>query len=219
MRAAIAIMILMGACRAAAPDRTHATIHAPEHCPICRMYALVKMSVVRIETPSGLGSGSFVDDKGRIVTNRHVVGDYDEVMVVLFDGRRLEGTVRRRGDGVDLALVELRAPVTGLAAIPLGATSDVEEGEEIYVIGHPLGLGWSITRGLVSRIRGTTDPSMPNTIQIDAPVSPGNSGGPLLTAAGRMIGVVTTKVVAKGAENLGFACPAEKVAEFLMDKH
>lgn len=179
------------------------------------MYASVKQGVVRIEIPGSLGSGAIIDARGVIVTNRHVVGDHETVGVTLFNGRQVSGRVTRRGEGIDLALIQIEKPPAGLTVIPIGSTADVEEGEEIYVIGHPMDLRWTITRGIISRIRGPNDASRPNTIQIDAPVSPGNSGGPLLAGNGKLLGVVTSKVVAQGAESLGFACPSEKVLEFL----
>lgn len=179
------------------------------------MYSWTKHGVVRIATLQGTGSGAIIDTRGLVVTNQHVVGNASAVEVTLFDGRRFEGRVTRRGAAIDLALIQLEGKPEGLTRLPIGTTDAIEEGEEIYVIGHPLDFRWTLTRGIVSRIRDGNDPSLPNTIQIDAAVSPGNSGGPLLTREGKLVGIVTRKVQGMGAENLGFACPAEKVVEFI----
>lgn len=215
MRTVMALWILALAACSASDPRFHEASHSPDHCPLCHLYASAKYGVVQIESPDGSGSGCIIDDKGLILTNRHVVGDRQKVTVTLFDGRKFDGRIIRRGQGVDLALVELENPPSDLKPLSWDLTSRVEEGEEIIVIGHPLNLRWTITRGIVSRIRDLNDPSAPNTLQIDAPISPGNSGGPVLSMKGKMIGIVTFKVIARGAENLGFACPMEKAADFL----
>lgn len=85
-------------------------------------------------------------------------------------------------------------------------------GSDVYIIGHPLGLGWTVTRGIVSGIRKDGDRTM---IQTDAPISPGNSGGPMLDAQGHLVGIVTAKFVETGAENLAFARPALALLDLL----
>lgn len=179
------------------------------------MYATVKHGVVRIESSDGHGSGSVIRDDGWIITNAHVVGDDANVTIRFFDGRRFTGRVAARDKGEDLALVRLAESANGLTTIPIVPASHVREGQEVYVIGHPMGLDWSLTRGIVSRVRDASDRSAPNMIQFDAAVSPGNSGGPLLTADGEMVGVVSSKVVAQGAESLAFARRGERVLLFV----
>lgn len=206
----LAAALLCGAAASCARDYS-----GQRDCPSCRLYDRVKHAVVRIETPTSIGAGSIIDDRGRIVTNCHVVGKYREVEVQLINGRRFRGRVVSCATRADLALVQMEGAPGGLVTLPVGTTRDVQEGEEIYVIGHPLNLGWTLTRGIVSRIRGPKEPVMPDTIQVDAAVSPGNSGGPLISRRGTMVGVITLKLVAPAAESLNFAIPAEKIGDFL----
>lgn len=165
-------------------------------------------SVVTIKTtkPSGTfsGSGFIVDPSGTIVTNLHVIeggtavavkvanGDvYDQVRVRAFDQRK------------DLAVIQISA--FGLPVIEFGNSDSVQPGQPVVLIGNPLGLEGSVSTGVVSGVRALEDAGF-RVIQTDAAANPGNSGGPLLDAAGRVIGVLTFKL--RGAENLNFVIPA-----------
>ncbi len=88
-------------------------------------------------------------------------------------------------------------------------------GSEVYVIGHPMGLGWTVTRGIVSAHRKPGEVARTAMIQTDAAISPGNSGGPLLNRHGDLVGLVVAKLSGGGAENVAFAIPASAVLEFL----
>ena len=89
------------------------------------------------------------------------------------------------------------------------------ESYTVYVIGHPLGLGWTVSRGIVSAQRKPGEIALTAMIQTDAAISPGNSGGPLLDRNGDLVGIVVSKAVASGAENLAFAIPASVLQDFL----
>lgn len=167
----------------------------------------VEPSVFTISTEEGLGSGWVVrsDASGSdLVTNFHVVADAlakgaQTVDVVQAD-RTLVGAVVRADRTDDLAVVhvhEVLKPLTPVAARPrLGTT--------VMVVGSPLGLGGSISIGLVSGFR-SIDGS--DYVQFTAPISPGNSGGPVVDAQGRVIGIASGKYVGDGVEALGFAIP------------
>ena len=88
-------------------------------------------------------------------------------------------------------------------------------GSDVYVIGHPVGLGWTITRGIVSAIRRPGEVAPTEIIQTDAAISPGNSGGPLLDRHGRLVGVVVFKLAGRGVESVGFAIPVSAAAAFI----
>ncbi len=152
---ASAILILtavLGACGTAPPARNHDTTHPSDRCPICHMYARAKHGVVRITTSQGFGSGAIIDARGWIVTNRHVVGEAEKVEVTLFDGRRFEGRVIRKGPTVDLALVELTEAPEGLAAIPMGSTREAKSRRE------RISMSSDIPSGSNGRSRGESSP-------------------------------------------------------------
>ena len=195
----------------------HAVAHdAPaETCPICGMYARARRAVVVIRSGESRGSGSVVDPRGLIVTNHHVVADAEEVRVEFWNGYRARGHVVLRDEGADLAIVRIAAVPRGVAPLRLADTRRLRTGTAVFVIGHPFGLQWSLSQGIVSGRRPRRDGHRPGVIQIDAGVSPGNSGGPLLSVDGELLGVVTAKIVARGAEGLAFAYPAEAVAALL----
>lgn len=184
-------------------------------CPLCTVYTDVRPSVVKIVAGSTLGAGVIADSNGHILTNAHVVRRRKRILVTLFGGEEREARVVWRDRELDLALLVLEDPPAGLQKLPLEIEAPVREGQEVIVIGHPIGFDWTITRGIVSGIRDADAPRLPNMIQIDAGTSPGNSGGPLLTLDGKFVGLITSKVRGGGAENLGFARPASLVQKFL----
>ncbi|WP_374213585.1 S1C family serine protease [Jannaschia sp. LMIT008] len=167
-----------------------------------------------MDMPSGTGSG-FVWGEGYVVTNAHVVENATGASVRLPGGRavraRLVGTDRRN----DLAV--LRVPGMGMRPLPLGTSADLAVGQNVFAIGNPFGLDFTLTRGIVSAL----DRDLPvdraltirGLIQTDAAINPGNSGGPLLDSAGRLIGVNTAIFSPSGANaGIGFAVPVDVVA-------
>ena len=156
-----------------------------------------------------------VSPSGRVLTAAHVVRGTDRVAVHLFGGSRRKARVLRSDSELDLALLEIDDPPADLVPIPLEEDGASVEGQTVVVVGHPFGLGWSITRGIISAVRGPGDPVMADVLQIDAGINPGNSGGPLFNKQGHCLGIVIKKVVRGGAESIGFARPVSKVREFL----
>jgi S1-C subfamily serine protease len=167
-------------------------------------------SVVSIISDEGRGSGFLVDPQ-TVVTNYHVVGANRTVLVKLSNGHALSGTVLRVSQEHDLALVKLDRALTDRASLSLSSVQTLRVGQDVYVIGSPMGvLESSVTRGIVSQIRSYEGSTL---VQTDAAINPGNSGGPLLDRGGRVIGIATMKV-AEG-ESIGFAVAADHARELL----
>ena len=166
-------------------------------------------SVVVVQTESGLGSGFVVEVEAGTslaVTNFHVIADVwnagsRDVEVLRGDGT-FPGHIRDAWPADDLALVEVDVAMPTLQIRP----NRPDVGEPVLAVGAPLGLAGSITSGVVSAFRteGGVD-----YMQFDAPISPGNSGGPIVDAEGSVVGVAVLKFVGNGAEGLGFAIPTD----------
>jgi putative serine protease PepD len=163
-----------------------------------------------------LGSGFVIDEAGRIVTNQHVVGDASGASVRFWNGRTVDARVVGTDASTDLAVLDVDAPASLLEPIALGDSSDVEIGDAVVAIGSPFGLEQTVTSGIVSALHRTmTAPnefSINDTIQTDAAINHGNSGGPLLNAQGRVIGVnAQIESESGGNDGVGFAIPSNTV--------
>jgi serine protease Do len=164
---------------------------------------------------SVLGSGFIIRADGLIVTNRHVIAGARTVQVKLADGREVPAKVVGADVPTDIAL--LRVSAGPLPALRLGSSANISVGEAVIAIGNPFGLGQSVTAGIVSA-RGRTleaDPYI-DFLQTDAAINAGNSGGPLLSTDGAVIGVTSAIFSPNGGSvGLGFAIPAETVASVI----
>ena len=167
-------------------------------------------SVVLIRVPDGLGTGFIVSADGRVVTNMHVIRGARQATVETFDGKKYTD-VELMGADEKHDLVVLRIHAQGLHALALGDSDAAKPGEHVVAIGHPLGLGNTVSDGLVSAVRELS-PGRP-MLQISAPISPGSSGGPLFDDAGAVIGIST--LVVTGGQNLNFAVPINAVKPLL----
>jgi serine protease Do len=164
-------------------------------------------NIIQIMTPHGTGSGFIIENL--IITNSHVVSGLKEVVISAKKVKRAIASVVYDDPYFDLAFIryDFKAPTTKLYL----TTSPVEDGDSTIAIGHPYGLNYTATEGIVSRasrLQGDLE-----YIQIDAAINPGNSGGPLLNAEGEVIGVNT--FIIQNANNLGFALPYFYVQEAL----
>lgn len=168
--------------------------------------------IVQIHTPGGSGSGFIVKDKNLIVTNRHVIAGHEEVVI---RGEKFKKT---------MAQVIYTDPLNDIAflRIPDGfeesghvtiSNEMVNAGEQIVAIGHPLGLRFTATQGIVSK----SERKFNNVdyIQVDAAINPGNSGGPLINKEGAVVGVNT--FIFRDGESLGFALPSMTLNEILRE--
>jgi len=168
--------------------------------------------VIQIATPYGSGTGFYLSDYDLIVTNQHVVAGASRVVVT---GRKLKKTLSPviYNDTLhDLAFIQLPQrfdfPPAGL-----GRYADVHEGDEVITIGHPFGLRYTSTQGIISKTRSPYKGL--DYFQIDAPINPGNSGGPLIDRQGNIIGV-NTFVIREG-NSLGFALPVNYLESALKE--
>lgn len=156
----------------------------------------------------GQGSGFIVSSDGYILTNNHVVGDADRVVVKLLDGREFKAKTIGTDPHTDIAVIKIDA--TDLPVLPLGDSDKLEVGEWVLAIGNPFGLSHTLTAGIVSAkgrtSLGITD--FEDFIQTDAAINPGNSGGPLINLAGQAIGINTAIFSQSGGYmGIGFAIP------------
>ncbi len=173
-------------------------------------------SVVLITTNDNLGrslkegSGFIISSEGRIVTNHHVIEGAASVTIKLSNGAifRMESKVADDPDH-DIAIIKVAG--RNLPALTLISSDLVAVGERVVAIGSPLGLENSVSDGIVSGFR--EDEKRRKWIQTTAPVSPGNSGGPLLTTDGRVLGVITWGFVV--GQNLNFAVPSETITTLI----
>ena len=164
----------------------------------------------RRETQRGLGSGFVVNKAGIILTNNHVVAGADEVWVQLSDERRFEARVVGSDPSTDVAVVKLNHPPSDLRSVQLGNSEQVRVGDYVLAIGNPLGLGQTVTMGIVSaknRMLGGKITQYEDFIQTDAAINQGNSGGPLFNFKGEVIGINSAILNPAVAMNIGFAIP------------
>jgi putative serine protease PepD len=179
-----------------------------------------KGSGVSLPAGPALGSGFVVDKAGHIVTNFHVVDGADEIRVSFSNRDTVEASLVGTDPSTDLALLRVETSATALTPLPLGDSDRVEVGDEVVAIGNPFGLDRTATAGIVSALqRLITAPNrftIDHVIQTDAPINHGNSGGPLLSDRGQVIGVNTqieTGGVASGNVGIGFAVPSKTVKD------
>ena len=176
---------------------------------------------MRQETQQGLGSGFIIDAKGIVLTNNHVVAGANEVQVVVGDGRVLEARVLGSDPSTDVAVVQVEKP-GNLKVAKLGNSDKVRVGDYVLAIGNPLGLGQTVTMGIVSAKNRSLDGKLvelADFIQTDAAINQGNSGGPLFNFAGEVIGINSAILNPAMAMNVGFAIPinlARNIAEQLI---
>jgi S1-C subfamily serine protease len=170
------------------------------------------------------GSGFVYDKQGHIVTNGHVVGNVKIVDVTFVDGNRYTAKVIASDPYSDIAVLQILKPqqlLSSLKPLVLGNSSKMDVGNAVIAIGNPFGLSNTMTTGIVSGI-GRSLPvslggfSIPNVIQTDAPVNPGNSGGPLLNTLGEMIGMNTAILSGTNTfSGIGFAIPSNTITKIV----
>jgi serine protease Do len=169
-----------------------------------------KTAVIQIATPQSTGTGFYLTDYNLIVTNQHVVKDNLEVTIKGKSFEKQFSTVLFTDTKYDLAFLKAPAHVD-FPPIHLGDYKYLKDGDAVLAIGHPYGLNYSSTQGVISRVDRVQNGI--KFIQIDAAINPGNSGGPLVNEDGEVIGV--NSFIIRGGDNLGFALPSSYVKEAL----
>jgi S1-C subfamily serine protease len=184
------------------------------------IYERVAKGVVEIAASGGStraqGSGFVYDKNGNVVTNQHVVAGASSVSVSFWNGVELEGALVGTDPSTDLAVIRVDAPTSLLQPLRLGDSSAVSVGDAVLAFGSPFGLAGTVTAGIVSALhRQMTAPNnftITDTIQTDAAINHGNSGGPLLDRRGRVIGVnAQIESESGGSDGVGFAIPGNTV--------
>jgi len=177
-------------------------------------------AVVQVRTPSGLGSGFFLNEDGFLITNFHVIEGETQISVEVYhqkDGQLDRKTYKQvriiaLNKFADLSLLKVDdRDAPKFKSVPLGSADLMSVGERVFAIGSPLGLERTVTEGILST--KTREMGGLLYLQTTAQINPGNSGGPLFNLSGEVIGVTNMKVTA--GEGLGFAIPVESVKHFL----
>jgi len=168
------------------------------------------------QSQSAEGSGFVYDTAGHVITNQHVVDGASFVRVTFWNGKTYSATVVGTDASTDVAVLDVDAPSTVLYPLTLGNSSNVQIGDDVVAIGAPFGLAETVTAGIVSALhRQITSPNnfaIDDSIQTDAAINHGNSGGPLLDGQGHVIGVnAQIESDSGGSDGVGFAIPSNTV--------
>ena len=178
--------------------------------------------VVEVRTGTGTGTGFLVDKKGHILTNAHVVENARSVQVIYQDATQVTARVIQSDEAIDLAVLDAGTPPASANVLPLGSSRDLQVGESVIAIGNPLLFSNSVSSGIVSGLKrqicSPNNTPIGNVIQTDAAINQGNSGGPLLDARGRVIGINSQIATQSGGnEGIGFAVPIDIVKPVMQD--
>ncbi|SFD33792.1 S1C family serine protease [Paracidovorax konjaci] len=216
-------------------DIDAAVLHTLQTQPLpsaaARAAAAVAPSVVRVEgfartkkgkeEERGVGTGLVIVDKGVILTNLHVVRGASRIQVTFADGSESDASLTGAQPANDLAVLQAHKVPDDLQAAPLRSTQGLQPGDGVVAIGFPFGIGPSVSSGVISGLQREFDSpqgkqEMRNLIQFDAAANPGNSGGPLITLDGEVVGIVTAilnPTPARTFIGIGFAVPIENAAQ------
>jgi Do/DeqQ family serine protease len=178
-----------------------------------------ELQIPRQRTPrrSGLGSGVITSPDGYVLTNNHVIDGADQVSVDLTDKRTFDAKVVGTDAASDLAVLKIEAQ--GLPTVPIGDSNQVRVGDVVLAIGNPLGVGQTVTMGIISakgRANSGTPDSYEDFLQTDAPINQGNSGGALINLEGRLVGINSQILTPTGGSiGLGFAIPSNMARDVM----
>jgi serine protease Do len=204
---------------------TEARGQYPRRTPIVEAVQKTRSAIVtvKVEKRSGgevIGTGILIDERGYVVTNRHVIAGNRRIVAYLTDGAELAASVLLEDAAHDLALLQVRRPEGKFAAFPTLAfapAGDLMVGETVIAVGHPFGYRNTVSTGIISAVgREVTLPDgtvLRNLIQTSASINPGNSGGPLLNINGELIGI--NVALRDGAQGIAFALNADAVQQVL----
>src|SRR5579863_2369604 len=161
---------------------------------------------------SSLGSGFVIDSSGIVITNNHVVGEANEIVVIFTDGRKLKAKVIGKDPKVDVAVLKVESKEP-FKTVKFGDSDKMRVGDGVMAVGNPFGLGETVTAGIVSaRNRNIDSGPYDDFLQTDASINKGNSGGPLFNLQGEVIGINTAILSPSGGSiGIGFATPSATV--------
>ncbi len=198
------------------PSVVNITARAEVIGPVKEMSAAAEESTQQFEIRVNAGSGFLVDPNGTIVTNWHVVDGAFEIFVTFSDGSLAKAQVVNAARIIDIAILKVEVGHT-LPAVHWGDSNTVRIGDPVLAIGNPLGVGLSVTGGIVSALnRNISDTPYDDFIQTDAAINHGNSGGPLFNLKGDVIGINTALISTTSASaGLGFAMPSNDAHEII----
>jgi serine protease Do len=214
-----------------APRLLAAALVTPEEMNSVRVYKQMARSTVLIASAyisahhvaqasgKGLASGVLIDEHGSIVTNAHVVTGAAKITVTLHDGTRLPAELIGSDPQSDIALLQVTLPKGPYFPAHLGDSDKLEIGQKVLAIGHPFGLGYAFSTGIVSGFGKLFETKQEvfqeRVIQTTTPINPGNSGGPLVDSEDHVIGINAS--ILFGAQNIGFAIPINTVKSIVAE--
>jgi len=243
--ATLAMLLVLGlrpGQRIITQDDIHAAVREslekePLPSAAARAYEAIRPSVVRViglmddkddgegdaeqrAMERSLGTGVVIVDNGTILTNLHVVSGAKKVRVRFANGFESEAQIIGAQPENDLAVLKASSLPDDLEAATMRSTADLRPGDEVIAVGHPFGIGPSVSAGVVSGLKrefrgGDGEKKLTNLIQFDAAANPGNSGGPLVTMDGHVVGIVTAILNPSEQRTfigIGFAVPIENAA-------
>ncbi len=205
--------------KAASPSVVHVFAAAPQR-------GIFQLEPAEVAVQSG--SGIVWDAAGHVITNYHVIRGAQRIRVRLTNGEFVDADIVGTAPNYDIAVLRLNRPRAALHPIAIGSSADLRVGQAAFAIGNPYGLEQTLTSGIISavgrRLPTSAAYEIGGVIQTDAAVNPGNSGGPLLDSAGRLIGVNSAIISGSGASaGIGFAIPVDTVnriaAELIREGH
>jgi len=166
----------------------------------------------RSHSAQSLGSGFVIDASGIVVTNNHVVGEANDIMVIFNDGRKLKAKVLGKDSKVDVAVLKVESNKP-LKTVKFGDSDKMRVGDGVIAVGNPFGLGETVTAGIISaRNRNIDSGPYDDFLQTDASINKGNSGGPLFNMQGEVVGINTAILSPSGGSiGIGFATPSASV--------
>lgn len=203
--------------RKALPDRQHPLFNDPL---FRRLFDSMNVPQ-RERMQSNLGSGVIVNDDGYILTNHHVIDQADAIVVLLADGREAQAQLVGSDPDFDMAVLKIELPK--LTSIEVGEPEKAQVGDVVLAIGNPFGVGQTVTQGIISATgryleNSGTGSYLQNFLQTDAAVNPGNSGGALVDASGRLLGINTSILNQSGySGGISFAIPANIAFKVMQD--
>jgi S1-C subfamily serine protease len=213
------------------PQLLAAALVTPEEMNSVRVYKQLANATVLVSSAyvsahhitqaagKGLGAGVLIDEQGSIVTNAHVVDGAANITVTLHDGTRFLAELIGTDPQSDIALLHVMLPKGRHTPVQLGDSDKLEIGQKVLAIGHPFGLGYAFSTGIVSGfgqlLETKQEVFQERVIQTTTPINPGNSGGPLVDSEDHVIGINSS--VMMGAQNIGFAIPINTVKSIIAE--